>query len=385
MLNINELLGSIANATYNPQLNPDATHVDGQGNVVNSSGKPVSLYAEPNWFQRGFSPQAGETVAENRAIMGASRLGQQKTGIDTTRAGTIFGNPNPLAMASAGLTQPENTYQEQLREARTAAGLPTQQATTESNILGKQAAENNPLANSGIAAGAVDTANRVLPAERNLDVFQSTYPGWNGQGLNMFDIGYGGKATVKPNFTSPLRALMQNGNMSGGSKITAPSGIDYSGGGLSFAPAGSSLIGSSGVQPWQDNSQSTTQPPLTSNITTSPNTTLRPVAGLPKGYEFDDEGNLYHNKQLVPEDQIKGTPLEGMLNANKSIQKHLESLRNIHNMPHLPVGSRAGDYGRSVLNASGAPPFWQNEKEGWGAIGNKLGQYGQYLFGTQGQ
>lgn len=232
-LNINQLLGSIANATYTPSLNPDAYGVDAKGRVVNKAGAPVALYNNPNWFQRGFSPEAQGVVDINRQTMG-NPLGstQQQTleqqGIigkagaeETGRQNTVndynsFTKDNPLGavgMQAFGYT-PDRAGAVQT-QANIDANAPQAIASNLVRQQNKEASAAPPEANPDITKYSDWAAHNLLPAQGANELFQALNPGWNMGGYRKYLLDPGaGLVNIEGNPMS-----MMSGGLGGGGTI----------------------------------------------------------------------------------------------------------------------------------------------------------------------
>jgi hypothetical protein len=80
-----EPLEMIANAFYTPERNPDATHVDDNGNITNSSGQIVPMYTKPGWFQRAVNPVAQGVNRMNAEEAAMPLQSQQQNAINLKR------------------------------------------------------------------------------------------------------------------------------------------------------------------------------------------------------------------------------------------------------------------------------------------------------------
>ena len=64
---MDDILTTLGNLTYTKQRNPDFAGIK-NGQAVDSSGNPTTVYVQPNRFQRMLSPEADNTADQNAAL-----------------------------------------------------------------------------------------------------------------------------------------------------------------------------------------------------------------------------------------------------------------------------------------------------------------------------
>jgi len=325
------LIGSLSDLFTSPQLNPGVRMVNGV--PVDANGNPTTLYQQPNWFQR-LGPEGKNIAAMNAQISGAPLLGQQASQEALARA-NLYGQQGRQTegmLAGTGALDPNAMSSMSQLFAKSDAGTFPAEATAAARAANQASAQAPPEANPFISKAADYSAQYGLPAENVNKIFSLEHPGFE-QGLpNMFSLNPDSGVTgVVRNPVSLYGSLMGNGGM------TAPSGNIYP-----SYPPGSLNTPPTDVNPFAGQS---------SNSGASMGNYSRPLSGkltqIPgmSGYETDDDGKVYQNGKYIPSEQIKGTPLDKMVNSIKSYKKELQNFHNTKALPH-GLGYELGNFVR---------------------------------------
>lgn len=101
------IIQALASAFYQPQL--QAAGVDKNGNYVDASGKPTSLYSQPGWFQRGFNPEARLVNTMNLEASSAGLESEHNRELQRHLAGEDVTTLPPTSQVYPGNTEAEIT------------------------------------------------------------------------------------------------------------------------------------------------------------------------------------------------------------------------------------------------------------------------------------
>lgn len=374
-LNILDLIGDLANGAYGqPQANPNVGQsVDGQ---------VVPPWKTPGFFSRAFSPLAQQAIQANMAYMQNPALYQQQTQELTGRAGTFDKEPVGIKQGLAGMGDwnAGNVSEEQQRQADTSQNVFGKRATAEGNVAGMQSTQNDPTLYPNVLKNLQFQTGPLTAQQDISELYKAKHP-FIGAG-SPYDIEvdpsgqYLGYNPLSP--TAPYMGHFQMGNTQtkGGTNINYPiklGGPNDQGGTTSSVPvSANSPAPYRGVQPEDTRSLlgqlgHAVTSPISSGLSYAKNalggvgsipTALlgSPAATAPTeqevdaarnqilsqgkrlhmvgGYEVDKDGNVYKDGKFIPDEAIKGLPIEKMRNAIMSFHKagkeHLASTA-LHN------------------------------------------------------
>jgi hypothetical protein len=358
---LSNFLQDVGGASYNPQVN--AYGVNAQGVPVDKNGVPTSLYTKPSWFER-LSPDVRAFQDQNAQYSANPMIAQQALiaqeqqakGLPVAQsqgainAAQLVGSQSPGTvgmMSGLGTFNPSSVDAYNSLLARNNSGFYPAQAGAETAQAGTVAAQNPSGAYSLIGQNVMREQGNVVPSGQMSQEIQNLYPGIGSSALNIGSINpQTGTLSSIPNPVRSLQGVLLGnalGGLGGGNALTTPSGNTY-------------------IRPQQQVSV----PPigqvgynaLNSTSNETPNTlpasgNIRPLSGL-AGYQIDDDGNVFHNGTYVPEEQIKGTPLEKVVNHQLGLEKEVKNFHSTKALPH-GLGFELGQTGRSLANAPYGP------------------------------
>jgi hypothetical protein len=337
-MSLSNFLSDIAGSFYQPKLN--AVGINAKGQPIDAQGNVTSLYSQPNWFER-LSPDVRSMAATNAQISGAPLLNQQQAEENISRAQLYGQQPRGIAgmLFSQGTLDPNAAKSASQLFADTDAGLYPAQANAERNVALATSAQNPVEANPDIAQAAEYAAKYGLPAENTSKIFNLLHPGAEQGGLNMFSL------NPQTGVTGVVRnPISLYGSMMGGNAIQGPSGAMYPSAppGTINVPGTDTGYNTPGYRALSGGGQQTQ--PQTAGAT-------RPLYGAPNGYRLDNDDNLYYNGVYVPEENIKGTPIDKLISHQTGAEKEIKNMRNTANLPH-GLGYELGQMGKSYWNES---------------------------------